>query len=300
MKKNLNVNHHGILLNPNISYANVIIRLLYEIPLIKQCIMNYSGNEETMLSIKEIFIQLDNNSITSISKLINIINVNKVTDPYTFFIILISKANAPTLCSLFLGSFMLNNKLIQSPGIDMQKKQDMTTTVNQMMNDISILSLSEFLLIGFEKSDHEFSFNETISIKNIQYELISLIVNEHQDNSYSIYVKNENSVWVHYSENTSRICDHYEVMNNNYNKKRMIYDKNTFEYKEYESLTEGIIFLYKKAKCLNLIEEDNEEVIDINKIETQSTDNSTETEEHVNNIAKPVTNKKLYFLTKKF
>ena len=71
----------------------------------------------------------------------------------------------------------------------MQKKQDMTTTVNQMMNDISILSLSEFLLIGFEKSDHEFSFNETISIKNIQYELISLIVNEHQDNSYSIYVK---------------------------------------------------------------------------------------------------------------
>ena len=87
-------------------------------------------------------------------------------------------------------------------------------------------------------------------------------------------------------------------MNNNYNKKRMIYDKNTFEYKEYESLTEGIIFLYKKAKCLNLIEEDNEEVIDINKIETQSTDNSTETEEHVNSIAKPVTNKKLYFLTK--
>ena len=251
-----------------------------------------------MLSIKEIFTQLDNNSITSISKLINIINVNKVTDPYTFFIILIAKANAPTLCSLFLGSFMLNNKLIQSPGIDMQKKQDMTTTVNQMMNDISILSLSEFLLIGFEKSDHEFSFNETISIKNIQYELISLIVNEHQDNSYSIYVKNENSVWVHYSENTSRICDHYEVMNNNYNKKRMIYDKNTFEYKEYESLTEGIIFLYKKAKCLNLIEEDNEEVIDINKIETQSTDNSTETEEHVNSIAKPVTNKKLYFLTK--
>ena len=87
-------------------------------------------------------------------------------------------------------------------------------------------------------------------------------------------------------------------MNNNYNKKRMIYDKNTFEYKVYESLTEGIIFLYKKAKCLNLIEEDNEEVIAINKIETQSTDNSTETEEHVNSIAKPVTNKKLYFLTK--
>ena len=85
--------------------------------------MNYSGNEETMLSIKEIFIQLDNNSITSISKLINIINVNKVTDPYTFFIILIAKASAPTLCSLFLGSFMLNNKLIQSPGIDMQKNK---------------------------------------------------------------------------------------------------------------------------------------------------------------------------------